>query len=172
MKTHLHYYKHSIVMLHIIILYVYKLCVCIYIIVYYVLLLLHVVYSDDEWMLTRIWNSEQNWFKTEEVIIREKEEKWIIDMREKDMKLTLLQSSESSLKYTVDMLNKREIIKSLNNNLSCDDFVLELQESQKLLEIQKTISLAKSQELEDSKKPNILLKKTLTHTSTISSGLY
>ena len=62
-------------------------------------------------MLTRIWNSEQNWFKTEEVIIREKEaEKWSIDMREKDMKLTLLLSSESSLKYTVDMLNKREII--------------------------------------------------------------
>ena len=144
---------------------------CLYI-HYSILLLLHVVYSDDEWMLTRIWNSEQNWYKTEEVIIREKEEKWIIDMREKDMKLTLLHSSESSLKYTVDMLNKREIIKSLNNNLSCDDFVLELQESQKLLEIQKTISLAKSQELEDSKKPNILLKKTLTHTSTISSGLY
>ena len=69
------------------------------------------MYSDDEWMLKRIWNSEQNWFKTEEVIIREKEaEKWSIDMREKDMKLTLLQSSESSLKYTVDMLNKREII--------------------------------------------------------------
>ena len=34
-------------------------------------------------MLTRIWNSEQNWFKTEEVIIREKEEKWSIDMRER-----------------------------------------------------------------------------------------
>ena len=68
------------------------------------------MYSDDEWMLKRIWNSEQNWFKTEEVIIREKEEKWSIDMREKDMKLTLLQSSESSLKFTVDMLNKREII--------------------------------------------------------------
>ena len=62
-------------------------------------------------MLTRIWNNEQNWYKTEEVIIREKEaEKWSIDIREKDMKLTLLQSSESSLKYTVDMLNKREII--------------------------------------------------------------
>ena len=62
-------------------------------------------------MLTRIWNSEQNWFKTQEVIIREKEaEKWSIDMREKDMKLTLLQSSESSLKFTVAMLNKREII--------------------------------------------------------------
>ena len=56
--------------------------------------------------------------------------------------------------------------------LSCDDFVLELQESQKLLEIQKTISLVKSQELEDSKKRIILLKKTFTHTSTISSGLY
>ena len=69
------------------------------------------MYSDDEWMLRRIWNSEQNWFKTEEVITREKEaEKWSIDMREKDMKLTLLQSSESSLKFTVDMLNKREII--------------------------------------------------------------
>ena len=62
-------------------------------------------------MLTRIWNSEQNWFKTEEVIIREKEAKKLsIDMREKDMKLSLLQSSESSLKFTVDMLNKREII--------------------------------------------------------------
>ena len=62
-------------------------------------------------MLTRIWNSEQNWFKTEEVIIREKEaEKWSTDVREKDMKLSLLQSSESSLKYTLDMLNKREIM--------------------------------------------------------------
>ena len=63
-------------------------------------------------MLKRIWNSEQNWFKTKEVEIREKEaEKWsIVDMREKDMKLTLLQSSKTSLKYTVDMLNKREII--------------------------------------------------------------
>ena len=80
---------------------------CLYI---YYTIIIHVVYSDDEWMLTRIWNSEQNWYKTEEVIIREKEEKWSIDMREKDMKLTLLQSSESSLKYTVDMLNKREII--------------------------------------------------------------
>ena len=74
-------------------------------------IIIHVVYRDDEWMLTRIWNSEQNWFKTEEVIIREKEaDKWSIDMREKDMKLTLLQTSESSLKFTVDMLNKREII--------------------------------------------------------------
>ena len=88
------------------------MCVCIYNITYIIIIIIiHVVYSDDEWMLTRIWNSEQNWYKTEEVIIREKEaEKWSIDMREKDMKLTLLQSSESSLKYTVDMLNKREII--------------------------------------------------------------
>ena len=88
------------------------LCVYIYIIIYIIIIIIiHVVYSDDEWMLTRIWNSEQNWFKTEEVIIREKEaEKWSVDMREKDMKLTLLQSSESSLKFTVDMLNKREII--------------------------------------------------------------
>ena len=78
------------------------------------------MYNDDEWMLTRIWNSEQNWFKTEEVIIREKEEKWSIDMREKDIELTLLKSSESSLKFRVAMLKKREIISSLNNNLSCD----------------------------------------------------
>ena len=85
---------------------------CLFIIIIYIIIIIiiHVVYSDDEWMLTRIWNSEQNWFKTEEVIIREKEEKWSIDMREKDMQLTLLQSSESSLKFTVDMLNKREII--------------------------------------------------------------
>ena len=73
------------------------------------------MYSDDELILKRIWDSEQNWYKTQEVIIREKEEeKWSVDMREKDMKLTLLQSSESSLKYTIDMLNKREIIISIN----------------------------------------------------------
>ena len=75
-----------------------------------VIILIPLVYIDDEWMLKRIWNREQNWFKTEEMIIREKEaEKWSIDMKEKDIKLTLLQSSESSLKFTVDMLNKREI---------------------------------------------------------------
>ena len=68
------------------------------------------MYSDDEWILKRIWDSEQNWYKTQEVIIREKEEKWSVDMREKDMKLTLSQSSESSLKYTMDILSKREII--------------------------------------------------------------
>ena len=73
------------------------------------------MYSDDELILKRIWNSEQNWYKTLEVIIREKEEeKWSVDMREKDKKLALLQSSESSLKYTIDMLNKREIIISIN----------------------------------------------------------
>ena len=73
------------------------------------------MYSDDDWILKRIWDSEQNWYKTQEVIIREKEEeKWSVDMREKDKKLTLLQSSESSLKYTIDMLNKREIITSIN----------------------------------------------------------
>ena len=86
------------------------MCLYIYTVIYIIIIIIHVVYSDDEWILTRIWNSEQNWFKTEEVIIREKEEKWSIDMREKDMKLTLLQSSESSLKFTVAMLNKREII--------------------------------------------------------------
>ena len=68
------------------------------------------MYSNDEWILKRIWDSEQNWYKTQEVIIREKEEKWSVDMREKDMKLTLSQSSESSLKYTMDILSKREII--------------------------------------------------------------
>ena len=84
--------------------------------IYYI----HVVYSDDELILKRIWDSEQNWYKTQEVIIREKEEKWSVDMREKEMKLTLLQSSESSLKYTIDMLNKREIINELIvNTESC-----------------------------------------------------
>ena len=79
--------------------------------IYYI----HVVYSYDELILKRIWNSEQNWYKTQEVIIREKEEeKWRVRMREKDKKLTLVQSSESSLKYTIDMLNKREIIISIN----------------------------------------------------------
>ena len=72
------------------------------------------MYSDDELILKCIWDSEQNWYKTQEVIIREKEEKWSVDMREKDMKLTLFQSSESSLKYTIDMLKKREIIISIN----------------------------------------------------------
>ena len=74
----------------------------------------HVVYSndnDDEWLLNRIWDSEKKWYKTEEVIIHEKEaKKWSVKMQEKDHKLTLLQSSESSLKFTVAMLNKREII--------------------------------------------------------------
>ena len=80
-----------------------------------VVIYIYVVYSDDELILKRIWNSKQNWYKTQEVIIREKEEeKWSVDMREEDMKLTLLQSSESSLKYTIDMLNKREKIISIN----------------------------------------------------------
>ena len=100
------------------------------------------MYSNDkfdEWLLNRIWDSEQNWYKTTEVIIREKEaERWSIKMQEKDQKLTLLQLNESSL--TVERLNKREIIKSLNNNLSRDVVILELEESQKLLEIQKTVS--------------------------------
>ena len=78
--------------------------------IYYI----HIEYNDDELILKRIWDSEQNWYKTQEVIIREKEEKWSVDMREKDMKLTLSQSSESSLKYTIDMLNKREKIISIN----------------------------------------------------------
>ena len=72
--------------------------------IYYI----HIEYSDDELILKRIWDSEQHWYKTKEVIIREKEEKWSYDMREKDKKLTLLQTNESSLKYTIDMLNKRE----------------------------------------------------------------
>ena len=95
----------------------------------------HVVYSndnDDEWLLNRIWNSEKKWYKTEEVTIREKEaEKWSVKMQEKDQKLTSLQLNESLLKYTVEKLNKREIIKSLNNNLSQDVVILELEESQK-----------------------------------------
>ena len=74
----------------------------------------HVVYSndnDDEWLLNRIWNSEKKWHKTEEVTIREKEEeKWSFKIQEKDHKLSLLQSSESSLKCRVGLLNKREII--------------------------------------------------------------
>ena len=60
--------------------------------------------------MKRIWNNERHWYKIQDGIIREKEEvKWNDDMREKDMKLTSLQSSESSLKHTIDMLNKREI---------------------------------------------------------------
>ena len=78
--------------------------------IYYI----HVVYSDDEFILKRIWDSEQNWYKTQEVIIREKEEKWNVEMGEKDKNLNSLESSKSSLKYTMDMLNKREIIISIN----------------------------------------------------------
>ena len=72
------------------------------------------MYSDDELILKRIWNSKQNWYKTQVIKHEEEEEKWSVDMREEDMKLTLLQSSESSLKYTIDMLNKREKIISIN----------------------------------------------------------
>ena len=68
------------------------------------------MYSDDELILKRIWDSEQNWYKTQDVLIREEEEKWSVDMREKYMKLTSLESSESSLKYIIDMLNKHEVI--------------------------------------------------------------
>ena len=78
--------------------------------IYYI----HVVYGDDEFILKRIWDSEQNWYKTQEVIIREKEEKWNVEMGEKDKNLNSLESSKSSLKYTMDMLNKREIIISIN----------------------------------------------------------
>ena len=60
--------------------------------------------------MKHIWDSEQNWYKAQEVIIREKEEKWNVEMRKKDKKLTSLESSESSLKYTIDMLNKGKII--------------------------------------------------------------
>ena len=50
-------------------------------------------------MLKRIWDSAQNWYKTREVIICQKEaEKSSFDIREKYMKLILLQSSELSLK--------------------------------------------------------------------------
>ena len=77
----------------------------------YIISSCHVVYSndnDDEWLLNRIWDSEQNWYKTQEVIMREIEaEKWTVKMQEKDEKL----------KYTVEKLNKREILKSLNTNL-------------------------------------------------------
>ena len=63
-------------------------------------------------MLKRIWDSAQNWYKKREVIIRQKEaEKWSFDMREKDMKLILLQSSE----VTCHLLNKHEILESVNN---------------------------------------------------------
>ena len=72
------------------------------------------MYSDDELILKGIWDREQHWYKTQKVKIWEEEEKWSVDMREKVMKLTLLQSSESSLKYTIEMLNKREIIISTN----------------------------------------------------------
>ena len=79
--------------------------------IYYI----HVVHRDDELILKRIWDSERHWYKTQEVIIREKEEeKWSVEVRKKDKKLTILQSSESSLKYTIDILNKREIIISIN----------------------------------------------------------
>ena len=84
-------------------------------------------------------------------------------------KLSLLQSRESSLKYTVTILSKREIINSLNN-LSSDFFVSGLEDSEKQLEMQKTISLGKSQELEESNKVNILLRKELSLTSMLSPG--
>ena len=75
---------------------------------------IHIEYNDDELILKRIWDSERHWYKTQEVIIRQQKEKSSVDMTKKDIKLTSLQSSESSLKCTIDMLNKREIIKSIN----------------------------------------------------------
>ena len=90
-------------------------------------------------------------------------------IQENEKKLSLLQSTESSLKCTVTILNKREIINSLNN-LSSNFFVSGLEDSEKQLEMQKTISLVKSQELEESKKVIILLRKELSLTSMLSPG--
>ena len=90
-------------------------------------------------------------------------------IQENEKKLSLLQSRESSLKCTVTILNKREIINSLNN-LSSNFFVSGLEDSEKQLEMQKTISLVKSQELEESKKVIILLRKELSLTSMLSPG--
>ena len=66
--------------------------------------------DDDEWILNRIWESDQNWYKPVGVTLRKK---WSADFRDKDLRLTLLQANESSLKYTVDMLNKRETLNHL-----------------------------------------------------------
>ena len=126
-----------------------------------------IVYSDDEWILQGIWDSEQSWYKTQEVIIREKEEKWSVDMREKDMKRTSLQSSESSLKYTIDMLNKRETIKLVNHS---HWVTLKFLPSE--LAIEKKLSLMKSQELDYSRKQVTYLKRKLKLTTNLPSGLY
>ena len=53
------------------------------------------MYRDDQLIVKSIWDSEQNWYNTQEGIILEKEENWSVHMREEDRKLTLLQSSES-----------------------------------------------------------------------------
>ena len=76
---------------------------------FYTLLLIyyiHVEYSDNEWKLKRIFDSERHWYKTQVIKYEEEEEKGSFDMREKDMKLTSLQSSESSLKYTIHMFEQ------------------------------------------------------------------
>lgn len=64
-------------------------------------------------------------------------------IKKKSKESSSSQSSESSLKLTVDMLRKQ------------------LKDSQMLLEMHKKMSLAKSIELEDSKKQIIRLKKKL-----------
>ena len=90
-------------------------------------------------------------------------------IQENEKKLSLLRSNESSLKYTVNILNKREIINSLNN-LSSNVLVSGLEDSEKQLEMQKTISLIKSQELEESRKLLILFRKKFSLTSMLSPG--
>ena len=76
----------------------------------FVFLILFIEYSDGEWLLKRLWDSERNWYKTREVVIREKEaDKWCVRLREKDEKLFELHSRETSLKYTVDLLKKGRV---------------------------------------------------------------
>ena len=87
-------------------------------------------------------------------------------MRLADMKK---QSSESLLKYTVDTLNKSEIINHLITTHSHINYSLNY-----LLElmIEKKISLVKSQELDATRNQITELKRKCKITSTFSQGLY
>jgi len=67
--------------------------------------------------LNRVWDGELNWYNPQDVIMLEKErKKWSTVIKEKDQKIGLLESSVSSLKYTVDTLKKLKIVKALSNN--------------------------------------------------------
>ena len=91
------------------------------------------------------------------------------DFRGKDQQLRFLQANESSLKYTVDILNKRETLNDfIINTCGSNEYYFPLE-----LKSERKMSLQKSYELEIFKKQMTDLNKTpMSSTHTPATGLY